>query len=274
MDVSQYNTRVIKEPRGMIRIVQLVFAILAFATTSGFDTTTSFTQSCRPAIIGNRPEQIKISYSVEYPFKFKDQYINVWQDCKSNKTVPKDYDMEFSSSAQFYVATGVLSFLYTIACLVLYIFGTRHYETNPLIPVIDLVASGVLAIFWLSGACAWAAGVSDVKYYTDPKHLWSKLDFCKQNQTSPENCIEDSPGKWASLNISLIFGFANVFLWGASMWFVFKETSFHRKPTPDQMTTPGQTTGGFGAYGDQGVAQPQMQSQPHFPQQKQFADGY
>lgn len=26
-----------------------------------------------------------------------------------------------------------------------------------------------------------------------------------------------------------IFGFANLFLWGASMWFVYKETMFHRK---------------------------------------------
>jgi hypothetical protein len=58
------------------------------------------------------------------------------------------------------------------------------------------------------------------------------------------------------------------------MWFVFKETSFHRKPTPDQLGAPGQQSAGFGAYGGQSGAQQQMPSQTHFPQQKQFADGY
>lgn len=274
MDVSQYNTRVLKEPRGMIRIVQLVFAILAFATTSGFDTSTSFTTSCVP-VTGINISVTKISYAVEYPFKFENEEIKLIKVCEINPTEQKKtYPMDFSSSAQFYVATGVLSFLYTLACLVLYIFGTRHYESNPLIPVIDLAATGILTIFWLSGACAWAAGVSDVKYYTKPEYLWNKLDFCNQTLNKNGRCLEDNPGKWASLNISLIFGFANVFLWGASMWFVFKETSLHHKPIPDQMTTPGsQPTAGFGAYGDQNVTQ-QMPSQTHFPQQKQFADGY
>lgn len=31
-----------------------------------------------------------------------------------------------------------------------------------------------------------------------------------------------------------IFGFANMFLWGASMWFVYKETMFHRKTLQPQ----------------------------------------
>jgi len=119
--------------------------------------------------------------------------------------------MDFSSSAQFYVATGVLSFLCTLACLVIYIFGTRYYETNPLIPVIDLAATGILTIFWLSGACAWAAGVSDVKYYTKPETLWKRLEFCDSNKNPEGNCIVDSPGKWTALNISLVSKF-DVFL--------------------------------------------------------------
>jgi len=55
---------------------------------------------------------------------------------------------------------------------------------------------------------------------------------------------------------------------------VFKETSFHRKPAPDQLGNSGPQTASFGAYGDQSGAQQQMPSQTHFPQQKQFADGY
>lgn len=36
-----------------------------------------------------------------------------------------------------------------------------------------------------------------------------------------------------------IFGFANLFIWSASIWFVFKETHFHRSQVP-------QAFGGFG----------------------------
>lgn len=44
--------------------------------------------------------------------------------------------LDFSSSAEFFVATGVLSFLYTILIVVLYIFAARLYEENQLVPVV------------------------------------------------------------------------------------------------------------------------------------------
>ncbi|CAG2100326.1 unnamed protein product [Medioppia subpectinata] len=288
MDITQYNTRVVQEPRGMIRVITLVFAILAFATTSGFDTITSFTTACTrfnktTGATYSPYFKEKFRMSVEYPFKFEDQILKPYYSC-ANATGGREaqvYPMDFSSSAQFYVATGVLSFLYSTAALVLYIFGSRQYESNPLLAVIDLAATGVLTIFWLAGACAWAAGVSDVRYYTSPSYLYKHLDFCSPNNTAESlnpkgECYESNPGKWTSLNISLIFGFANIFLWAASMWFVFKETQFHRKQMPDQMGAPGGPQPGFGQFGDQMGGQQQMPQQTtHFPQQRQqFGDGY
>jgi hypothetical protein len=193
-----------------------VFAILAFATTSGFDTITSFTTSCtrfnKTSGITYSPYfKEKFKFSVEYPFKFEGQVLKPYMNCQ-NETAAREkqpYPMDFSSSAQFYVATGVLSFLYSTAALVLYIFASHHYETNPLLAVIDLAATGVLTIFWLAGASAWAAGVSDVRYYTSPSYLWSHLEFCKSANTAETanprgECYESNPGKWTSLNISLV----------------------------------------------------------------------
>ena len=47
------------------------------------------------------------------------------------------------------------------------------------------------------------------------------------------------------------------------MWFVFKETTFHKKPIP----AGGQAN--FGQFGDQNQ-QPQFPQQTQFPQQPQF----
>lgn len=285
-----------------------IFAILAFATTSGFDTEIKFNLTCREDTKG--VPVYKASLPVEYPFNFEGQKMTVPKKCNSTEKEKETVDysrMDFASSAQFFVATGVLSFLYSTGAIVLYIFGSRHYETNPLLPVIDLAITGVLTVFWLSGASAWAAGVSDVKYYTKASYLWSKMDFCDEKLIEDgdiQYCVEINPGKFTSLNISLvsccpflhfpslrfpfssltsflhcrqIFGFANIFLWVASCWFVFKETSFHKKPMPEEMGTgqPNFGQANFGQanpFGDQTAGQPQ--SQAHFPQQRQFADGY
>ena len=183
-----------------------IFAILAFATTSGFDTEIKFNLTCRVQTKG--VPVYKANFPVEYPFDFEGQKLsNVPKKCNDTAEQTVDYSaMDFASSAQFFVATGVLSFLYSTAALVLYIFGSRHYETNPLLPVIDLAITGVLTLFWLSGSSAWAAGVSDVKYYTKATYLWSKMEFCSVNpfEDDIQYCAETNPGKFTSLNISLV----------------------------------------------------------------------
>ena len=194
--------------------MEQIFAILAFATTSGFDTYTSFKLTCVEekvsGEVGKTLTIIKYDFPVEYPFGF-DKSITVRENCSTEATQTVSYSkMDFSSSAQFYVATGVLSFLYSLTALVLYVFGSRHYESNPLIPVIDLAITSILTIFWLAGASAWAAGVSDVKYYTRPEYLWSFLKFCAESNagdSKPGYCLNNFPGKFTSLNISLVSPF-------------------------------------------------------------------
>lgn len=42
---------------------------------------------------------------------------------------------DFSSDARFFVAVGVLAFLYTLVAVVLYCFFTALYENNDLVPI-------------------------------------------------------------------------------------------------------------------------------------------
>lgn len=46
------------------------------------------------------------------------------------------FPFDFSSNAEFYVAAGVLTMMFTIGILVLYVFMHRLYSTNPMTPVV------------------------------------------------------------------------------------------------------------------------------------------
>ncbi|RWS08362.1 synaptophysin-like protein [Dinothrombium tinctorium] len=264
------NTRAVKEPRGFIRIIQFIFAILAFATTAGFDTQTVLDISCK---VDGKAKLDHVNYKVEYPFNFHDVPFKYPSKCGEEKSDTKYLKMDFSSTAQFFVTVGVLCLLYSLGSLVFYLFMAKYYETNPLLPMIDLVATAILSIFWLAGSIAWAFRVSDVQYYTSPKQLKDEIDYCKECFENPQNCTVvcsiGKTGNWASLNVSLILGFGNLFVWASSCWFVFKETTLHRKPM--QM---GEGPQRFDSFGDQ-TRQGPITQQNQFQQQQQFTpSGY
>lgn len=186
-----------------------VFAILAFSITTSFDTETSFTISCyqSKAATNQVRYQRKSTYQVEYPFDMSQTKLTYLESCNENGDEMKDkmFDIDFSSSAQFFVATGILSFAYTICCLYGYIKLWHLYENNPFFPVVDLVITAIFTIFWLAGASAWAANVSDLKHYTGPRYLIEQLPHCNQTiQDIEYDCFSESPGKWSSLYISLV----------------------------------------------------------------------
>lgn len=187
-----------------------MFALLAFTTTVSFNTQTSFTISCyQTEAESTNQYQRQTLYDVDYPFDLRNVQLLYMQYCKNNGLQSRTLDMDFSSSAQFFVATGVLCFLYTIVCLAVYICVAQLYETNPMYPVGDLLITGIFSIFWLAGASAWAANVSDLKYYTGPRYLISHLSHCNQTVAIKSvnykyDCFPDSPGKWSTLYISLV----------------------------------------------------------------------
>ncbi|KAL1422879.1 hypothetical protein MTO96_021609 [Rhipicephalus appendiculatus] len=196
------NFRVLKEPRGFIRVLQFVFSIFAFATTSGFGTTSIFSVIC------TRSSPFKVTVQYGYPFSI-------------------ELPFNFASNAEFFVATGVLSFLYCVGILGIYLFSSKMYAENQTVPIVDLGLTALMSLFWFAGSCAWAQGVRDVKYYMSPDNIikWPAIGICKDLDNAI--CKSESSGSFATLNVSLILGFFNVLLWMAGCWFVYKETSFH-----------------------------------------------
>ena len=116
MTMGQANTEVLKEPRGFIRCLQLLMAVVAFSTLANYSTQIAISIICKEANVGEEFNQF--TRDVTYPFRVKQvEPINVTGLCKITDKDPDKigFQGDFSSDAQFFVFTGVISFLYCLS---------------------------------------------------------------------------------------------------------------------------------------------------------------
>ena len=220
--MDHLNIRVlIKEPRGFIRILQVLFGGLAWSTTAGFVTISTLHIDC--------PEStpFTVEYKIDYPFDLRNTEVSSPFNCTDDTDVVTDtFPIDFSSTSMLYVLVCALSILYALGSAAYYCFFTAKYETDPLPPMVDLCLTLLFTILWICITCTWALNVSDLKHYTHPHYFKDSLTVC-QDQTA--NCQPSNPGRWTSLTVSIICGFTCVVLWLGSTWFIFKETTLHKK---------------------------------------------
>ncbi|KAK9890360.1 hypothetical protein WA026_010455 [Henosepilachna vigintioctopunctata] len=193
------NFQVFQEPRGIMRLLHFVFSIFAFATVTGYSGYEKF--ECK--------DGFESFFHYDYPFAL--HYNESLCGPKSSQYVIIG---DFSGDAKFFVATGVLALIYTLAIIFVYLKFDTLYRQNPRVPLGDFIVTVVLGVFWLSSSAAWANGLTGLKYVTDVTSF-----------ENPCGCVITS-SSFSSLNISVILGFLNFFLWAADLWFLYKETSW------------------------------------------------
>lgn len=213
------NIDVFQEPRGVMRIFQFVFAIWAFAKTVDYTNEVHLTY-CK---------ENHSSLEFSYPYQL-DRIQKSLHSC-SNNSDPLTFSLvgDFSSDAQFFVATGVMSMLYCVGISVVYVLFDEEYQSNATVPMTDFLATLLLAVFWLSGSAAWANGLVGLKAVTNPENILS-WKICQEL-----NCGAGI-GSFSGLNISITLGFLNFFLWAFDLWFLYKETQWFKdanKTTPN-----------------------------------------
>ncbi|XP_077990742.1 synaptophysin-like [Glandiceps talaboti] len=229
MVVKNFSLRVLKEPRGFIKFIEFIIAIFAFATTAGHCDWFSFSINCNP------PNDA--TTRVDYCYPFDMNQIVIKEPLCQNSTDPvgpgTSLRVDPSSSAEYFVAVGVLAFLYCIVILLWYVFFEHNHRDKDLPPFIDFLITCIFVLLWLTASAAWAKGVTDVKWATDFGQVSSWLTECEDY-----TCSVEKKASHATLNVSVVFGFLNMFVWGGNVWFVYKETTWFNKYSPSKEAPP------------------------------------
>ncbi|XP_023649414.1 synaptophysin-like protein 2b [Paramormyrops kingsleyae] len=210
----------LKEPLGFLRVLEWVFSVFAFATVGGYSGSTSINIQCADSQLQ------EITAHFYYPFRLPSYPFHV-PTCNGSSSgfVNTFLVGDFSPSVEFFVCVGVLAFLYCIVTLVVYL-GYRHiYRGNSRAPILDLLVTGTFAFMWLVSSSAWAKALSDIKMSTSPSFLVRVISTCK---ILGNGCTPGALPSTSRLNVSVIFGFLNLILWGSNCWFIYKDTPFHK----------------------------------------------
>ncbi|XP_054414804.1 synaptophysin-like protein 1 isoform X2 [Pongo abelii] len=255
MSGFQINLNPLKEPLGFIKVLEWLLggvgeytshcglpsnfvahyvflqiaSIFAFATCGGFKGQTEIQVNCPPTITENKT----VTATFGYPFRLNEASFQPPPGVNICDVNWKDYVLigDYSSSAQFYVTFAVFVFLYCIAALLLYVGYTSLYLDSRKLPMIDFVVTLVATFLWLVSTSAWAKALTDIKIATG-HNIVDELSPCKKKAVL---CYFGSVTSMGSLNVSVIFGFLNMILWGGNAWFVYKETSLH---SPSNTSAP------------------------------------
>lgn len=214
----------IKEPIGFIKILQFFLAILCFAIACNGSSSVAISIPCT----NSTTAYSTIEYDYSYPYDLTNTKYKITNSCSSSAnnqqpllaTLTTD-STNIVSSSQFFVFTGVVTFLYSLAFLIIYVFFKHKYDNIIYIPLIDFASTCLLALFWFSGSIAWAKAISDIQSYTNPDNLSTIVCPTK-------NCKSYLYPSYGSIVISCILGFANLVLWVGNVWFVLKETSWYK----------------------------------------------
>jgi hypothetical protein len=117
---------IFKEPRGLIRLLQFIFAIFAFATACNGSSSMSF--------------QINNNYTAtagwSYAYNLQDSQVNI---PPNNTQISLSQANDIKPSAQFFVFTGVTSMLLSLAFAVIYVLLDRQYRNDERFPIVDFV---------------------------------------------------------------------------------------------------------------------------------------
>nr|XP_006999109.2 synaptophysin-like protein 1 isoform X1 [Peromyscus maniculatus bairdii] len=211
--------RILCSVGGKVEAAYHCFAsIFAFATCGGFKGKTEIEVSCPKGDNGT------VTAAFGYPFRLNQASFHSPPNVNVCAVKWEDHVLigDYSSSAQFYVTFAVFMFLYCIAALVLYVGYTNLYRDSRKLPMIDFIITLVATFLWLVSSSAWAKALTDIKIATG-HNIIKELDPCLLKAS----CHFGSVTSMGSLNVSVIFGFLNMILWGGNAWFVYKETSLH-----------------------------------------------
>ncbi|XP_043964522.1 synaptophysin-like protein 1 [Gambusia affinis] len=220
------NLSPLKEPLGFVKLVEWLTAIFAFGSCGGFSGTNVVSLFCG----GGINETLDANF--HYPFRLSQVPLIDGNITICNHSVTTTHLMgDSASAAEFFVGIGVVCFLYSMVALLVYLGYMHVYKDSDFGPIFDFIMTAVLAFLWLVCSSAWAKGLQNVKDATDTDGISGTLAVCKGRNIT---CEVTDFANMRTLNISVVFGYLNMFIWAGNAWFVYKETRWHSQKFSSQ----------------------------------------
>ncbi|KAJ8269129.1 hypothetical protein COCON_G00117360 [Conger conger] len=219
MTALRLNLSPLREPLGFIKVLEWLAAIFAFGSCGAYVGRTVVSVLCSEG----KNETLSATFS--YPFRLSQVPLVSENTTLCNRTVAETHLVgDSASSVQFFVAIGVLAFLYCMAALLIYLGYMHVYRDSDFGPILDFLMTVVFAFFWLVCSSAWARGLQTVKDATSTAGIRATLALCREPGVACE-VTEFAPTR--SLNVSVVFGYLNMMIWAGNAWFAYKETRWH-----------------------------------------------
>ncbi|XP_023694084.1 synaptophysin-like protein 1 isoform X1 [Paramormyrops kingsleyae] len=220
------NWAPLKEPLGFIKVLEWLMAVLAFGCCAGYVGRNVASIFCG----GGRNETLNVTFS--YPFRLNQVLLVETNGTLCNHTVPQTHLVQdVSSSAEFFVAVGVLAFLYCLLALLAYVGYMHIYRDSDLCPIADFLMTVFFAFFWMVSSSAWARGLQLVKEATGTEAVRAILPLCHELGVT---CEVTDYASMRSLNISVVVGYLNMMVWAGNAWFAYKETRWSTQKASSQ----------------------------------------
>lgn len=233
----EVNFRVILEPKGLLRIIILVLSILAFALTAGYSSSDN-TEECRDNNNNRIVARLEFGYtfhSETFDIKYTDippnsnRTSNGTNGSSVEFTCQTDFDTNYDGGAEFFVAMGVLSMLYSMGVIPIYmVFLNDQWSYSKWIANIDFIASVIFSFMYLIADIVWSVQTAALKNYVDDQ--LESSSSCLQSFAVCETEPISSTDSYLQLDISLVFGWLTMATWVAILWFLFKDTTFFNDP--------------------------------------------
>ncbi|XP_034019265.1 synaptophysin-like protein 1 [Thalassophryne amazonica] len=223
----------LKEPLGFVKLVEWLTAIFAFGTCGGFSGRNIVSIFC-----GDGTNET-FATNFQYPFRLNQVPLIDGNTTICNHSVATTHMAgDYASSVEFFVGVAVVCFLYCMAALLVYLGYMHLYKDSDFGPIFDFLVTAALVFLWLVCSSAWAKGLQNVKDATNTDGISTTLTLCKQTNIT---CEVTDYASMRSLNISVVLGFLNMFIWAGNAWFVYKETRWHSQKFSNQ-AGPGRQT--------------------------------
>ncbi|KAF5893017.1 synaptophysin-like protein 1 [Clarias magur] len=212
------NLSPVKEPLGFIKLLEWFSAVFAFGCCSSFNGTNVISLFCA----NGTNETVSAAFS--YPFRLNQVLLFKDNGTVCNRSLAGTHLVgDASSSVEFFVAVGVLAFLYCMVALLVYLGYMHVYRDSNFGPAFDFLVTSAFAVLWLVSSSAWARGLQKVKYATGTEGIHQTVRTRDHDIT----CNVTQFASMRSLDISVVLGFLNLIIWSFNAWFVYKETCWH-----------------------------------------------